>query len=112
MKNKVVETIYKFLQVLGYDRISFRQIEINILSHPDSGSLNSITDTLTRLEVPSAALKAPIDSLLTLDEPFLALLNYHEGYDFYLVNIDNTKKPKIFSDFRDTFSSNLINIIT
>jgi uncharacterized membrane protein/thiol-disulfide isomerase/thioredoxin len=97
MKNKVVETIYKFLQVLGYDRISFRQIEINILSHPDSGSLNSITDTLTRLEVPSAALKAHIDSLLTLDEPFLALLNYHEGYDFYLVNIDNTKKPKIFS---------------
>jgi uncharacterized membrane protein len=97
MKNKVVETVYKFLQILGYNRISFRKIEINILSHPDSGSLNSITDTLTRLEVPSAALIAPIDSLLTLDEPFLALLNFHEGYDFYLVNISNTKKLKIFS---------------
>ena len=33
MKNKVVETIYKFLQILGYNRISFRQIEINILSN-------------------------------------------------------------------------------
>lgn len=85
MHEKTLYIIYKWLKQSGYD-ITQSDLQKQFLSHPDVGSLSSITDTLNDFNIANQAAQIDTASLNHLTEPFLAFVKKEESEQFVLVS--------------------------
>jgi uncharacterized membrane protein len=85
MHEKTLYVLYKWLKQAGYD-ITQSDLQKQFISHPDVGSLSSITDTLNDFNIANQAAQIDFSSLNQLTEPFLALIQKEESEQFVLVS--------------------------
>lgn len=85
MHEKTLNVLYKWLKQAGYV-IALPDLQKQFLSHPDVGSLSSITDTLNDFNIENQAAQIDTASLNQLIEPFLAFVKKEESKQFVLVS--------------------------
>lgn len=56
MDRKLYDILLKWLKEANY-KFDFEKFELNLLSHPDYGSLTSITETLNEMSIENTAAK-------------------------------------------------------
>ena len=66
-----------------------KKMRQEFLSHPDVGSLASITDTFTVLNIQNTAATIPFEAIHSLSEPFLAYIKENGQQQFVLATIRN-----------------------
>jgi len=80
----ILRVFHRWLQQCGHN-VAFNTLRKQFLSHPDVGTLHSITDTLTQLNIPYKAVQVDSSSLDHLAEPFLALEEQENKMQYVLV---------------------------
>ena len=93
MHEKTLNIIYKLLKQANY-KISFTELERQFLSHPDVGTLRSITDTLSHFNIANKAAQIDINSLKILTEAFIVFVKSEQVEQFALVS------PSLKSSFQ------------
>ncbi len=120
MDQKTVNILYKLLNQAGYG-IALAEIERQYLSHPDMGTVISITDTLNDFDIPNQAVQINSETVFDLTEPFIAFIQKDQTEQFVLINITSNKAIEIyngkdnpfnvsFSDFEQIFSGIIVAI--
>lgn len=71
--------ISKFLYQNGYFAIPQKNLELQLISHPDYPSIKAITDTLDYFKIENVAVSLHKQSLDKLPKLFIALMNISEG---------------------------------
>lgn len=91
----------KWLDVMDY---KVRKDELFLLysSHPNSGTLLSITDTLVDLGIENIALNIPFESLYELDDTFLALIKKGDSQQFVYAKMKNVTQIQLFNGELET----------
>lgn len=69
----MINLIKRLLPGNGYNHIDFKDVELQLLSHPEYPSVRSITDTLDYFGIENLAAEVPKDAFDQLPENFLAL---------------------------------------
>lgn len=98
--------LLKSLLLKNNHKLDFKELELQLLSHPSYPSLYAVTGVLQHFEVENMALKVPIDieTFKQLPVTFLSIVN---GHELVLVEklharvklvFQGTKKPKILGD--------------
>jgi uncharacterized membrane protein/thiol-disulfide isomerase/thioredoxin len=85
MHEKTLNIIYKWLKQANY-KISLTELQRQFLSHPDVGTLSSITDTLNDLNIANQAAQIDTATLKQLIEPFIAFVKSEQGEQFVLIS--------------------------
>lgn len=85
MHEKTLNIIYKWLKQANY-KISLTELQRQFLSHPDAGTLSSITDTLSDFNIANQAAQIDTDSLNKLTEPFISFVKSEQVQQFVLVS--------------------------
>jgi uncharacterized membrane protein len=81
---KTLYIIFKWIKNANYN-ISMTELQRRFLSHPDVGTLSSITDTLTDFNITNQAVQIEAASLNQLTEPFIAFIKNDQIEQFVLV---------------------------
>lgn len=91
MKHQTLNILLKWLTKAGHS-VDRKDFETVFLSHPDSDTLISITDTLTDFKIENTAAEIPKESLKQLIDPFIAEVKNKNHNTFILANlVDNEK---------------------
>ena len=120
MDQKTVNILNKLLTQAGYS-IKLANLESQYLSHPDMGTVISITDTLNDFDIPNQAAQIDTASVLELTEPFIGFIQKNQTEQFVLVNILSNMAIEIFNgkdnpfvisfaEFENIFSGTIIAI--
>lgn len=96
--------IEKYLHGNNYFNIPSADLKLQLISHPDSHSIKSITDTLDYFKIDNIAVNVPKDSLNDLPAYFLAVLEGPEGKGYAIAT---RKKDHVFLYYEDTSTERL-----
>ena len=80
------------------------ELQRQFLSHPDVGTLSSITDTLTDFNVANQAAQIEAASLNQLTEPFIAFIKNQQIEQFVLVSFTQNNSFSIYNGKDETFT--------
>lgn len=80
------------------------ELQRQFLSHPDVGTLSSITDTLTDFNVANQAAQIEAASLNQLTEPFIAFFKNQQIEQFVLVSFTQNNSFSIYNGKDETFT--------
>ncbi|MDP3665076.1 MAG: hypothetical protein Q8R50_00225 [Sediminibacterium sp.] len=69
-----VKAVIVFLKLLGV-KVTNTTVDETLQNHPDYPGLLSISDSLSRWNVPNAALKINLSQIDELESPFIAYVN-------------------------------------
>lgn len=103
MHDKTLKIIYKWLNQANY-KISLTQLQRQFLSHPDVGTLSSITDTLNDFKIANQAAQIEAASLNQLIEPFIAFIKNQQIEQFVLVSFTQNNSFSIYNGKDETFT--------
>lgn len=103
MHDKTLKIIYKWLNQANY-KISLTQLQRQFLSHPDVGTLSSITDTLNDFNIANKAAQIEAASLNQLTEPFIAFIKNQQIEQFVLVSFTQNNSFSIYNGKDETFT--------
>jgi uncharacterized membrane protein len=103
MQENTVNIIYKWLKQSHYD-VSIEKIQLQFLSHPDIGTLSSITDTLNAFKIENQAAQIDIGNIPNLKEPFLSLIRNNKVDQFVLTKVISTVSVEIYTGQEKSFS--------
>lgn len=103
MQENTVNIIYKWLKQTNYE-VSIEKIQLQFLSHPDIGTLSSITDTLNAFKIENQAAQIDIDNIPKLKEPFLSLIRNNKVDQFVLAKVISTVSVEIYNGQEKLFS--------
>lgn len=103
MHDKTLKIIYKWLNQANY-KISLTQLQTQFLSHPDVGTLSSITDTLNDFNIANQAAQIEAASLNQLTEPFIAFIKNQQIEQFVLVSFTQNNSFSIYNGKDETFT--------
>jgi uncharacterized membrane protein len=106
MHQNTLNTIHRWLQQANHD-ISLTDLKRRFLSHPDVGTLNSITETLNDFKIENQAAHIDRQSLAQLTEPFLAFIKDDQTEEFVIVTMSETKEVKLYNGLGQPFSISL-----
>jgi len=95
MDQSLLDTVLRWLTTLGYTHKN--KIEKWLFSHPDYPSLKSISDTLNHYGIDSISAKVDVETILTLEQPFLAYIN--DGVRMYAVMAEVADKNNILISY-------------
>jgi uncharacterized membrane protein len=113
MYEKTLSILQSWTVDAGYD-VSYSDLQKYFLSHPDVGTISSITDTFHDLKIPCQAITIEAHNLKSLKEPFIAYIqNSIQDYfvlvtpkkdNFFEINTGG-QKPFVFnfSDLEKAF---------
>ncbi len=90
MNKHLVHIINLWLVELNYKKNN--DFSLWLTSHPDFPSLKSIKDTLKKFNIESIFAKIDLNTLLSFDKPFLALVSYDKGEQLTFAKVSNDKK--------------------
>jgi uncharacterized membrane protein len=120
-KENLIDATIKFLSLLNV-KVTNLTLEKDLYNHPDYPSLLSVNDVLTEYGVGNVSLKVPLDQLVEIPTPFIALIKGEAAYSlsFTIVETisgDNIKyyNPEKYqwenisrADFEKTWSSGVV----
>lgn len=109
MHQKTINILSKWLAKSGYS-IQTLDLQRRFLSHPDAGTLGSITDTLHDFNINNQAIQINVDSIFELTEPFIAFVQNRGYEEFVLVNPIANEKFEIFNGNEKTFNISSIEL--
>ena len=101
MDRKLYDILLKWLKEANY-KIDFEKFEINLLSHPDYGSLTSITETLNQMGIENTAAQIDFKVLENLTEPFISFIKYEYQEQFALIELQANNEIKIYLGDKQT----------
>ncbi|MEI2711417.1 MAG: vitamin K epoxide reductase family protein [Chitinophagaceae bacterium] len=104
MHNQVLNILLKWLSNSGYS-FDKSKLETLFLSHPDSGDIVSISDTLNDLNIENSVAEIPKESLIKLKDPFLAVVANGSQNSLVLAQLLNNEKLIV-----DTGNNNSITV--
>jgi uncharacterized membrane protein len=90
MHNQVLNILLKWLDNNGY-KIDTNKFETLFLSHPDSGDIVSITDTLNDFNIENTVAEIPKESITELKDPFIAFVKNNNQNIFVLAHLLNNE---------------------
>lgn len=82
MKHQFAKTIYKWLTLMDIS-VDRGYLEYRLYSHPDFPSAFAITSLLTELGIENAAVRIDINELMSITDPFLAVI---DDSDYILID--------------------------
>jgi uncharacterized membrane protein len=111
MHEKTLNIIYKWLKQANYN-ISLTELQRQFLSHPDVGTLSSITDTLSDFNISNQAAQIDTAYLKKLTEPFIAFVKSEKVEQFVLVSPKQNNSFIFYNGKDKTFTLSLNDFIT
>src|SRR5688572_12374686 len=94
---KIVNIVESLIKTLGVP-VTRTSIREEIKFHPDKKSLLSISQALTKWNIPNASYKTSVDELPDIPCPFITNFN-HGSLDFLLVTVLTDKEVHYFDSF-------------
>ena len=92
-----VDLIYRFLR-LNDTFVSHLKIAAIYESHPMPHSIRSISDTLDELSIPHMVCKISQETIMSVDEPVIIVINKQHNPFFIVSKIDKKDKTIYLSD--------------
>ena len=106
MHEQTLKTIYTWLKQANYD-VNLPDLQKRFLSHPDVGTLSSITDTLNDFNIANQALQIEASSIHQLTEPFIAFVQKEQSEQFVLVSPTGNNNYVIYTGNNKAFTLSL-----
>jgi uncharacterized membrane protein len=96
MDQNTPAVLLKWLHFMGY-KVKNSHILLQYLSHPESGTLLSVTDTITALGIENMAVSISFEDLPELDDAFLALLKNGSSEQLVYTTIKSETMVRLFT---------------
>jgi uncharacterized membrane protein len=97
MNLQLFEILMQWLKVAEYN-LKREKVELSLLTHPDYGTLSSITDTLTEFGIEHAAASIPFQHIESITEPYIAYIKQNHEEQFVLVYPLGSNSYKLLLD--------------